>query len=79
VLPRNLLVGLDAVAKGLTDVRNHHEDDAELVASLDRVLGRLDGVVRNIYAEAAARATAPQVNSLRLVRAAVHAGGSNGA
>jgi hypothetical protein len=48
-LPRHLLVTLAAIAAEVTSLRQRFVDDPQLHEPLDRILGRLDGLVDSIY------------------------------
>ena len=48
-LPRHLLVTLAAIAADVTSLRHRFVDDPQLHEALDRILGRLDGLVDSIY------------------------------
>lgn len=75
-LPRNLLVGLHAVAADIALVREGHQTDPPLCTTLDQVLSRLDGLVDGIY-DMAATSAAPAAHETsrrgRRTREASHA------
>ena len=48
-LPRHLLVTLAAIAADVTSLRQRFVDDPQLHEALDRIIGRLDGLVDSIY------------------------------
>ena len=52
-LPRHLLLALAGIAADVTSLRAQVVDDPQLREPLDRILGRVDGLVDDIYGRAA--------------------------
>ena len=57
-LPRHLLLALAGIAADVTSLRARFVDDPQLHEPLDRILGKLDGLVDDIYERAARPADA---------------------
>lgn len=65
-LPRHLLVSLAGITADITSLQQRSVDTPQLHATLERILGRLDGLVDSIYQRAADPA-APSVRHPALV------------
>lgn len=72
-LPRHLLVALAAIAADITSLRAQAVDEPQLHQPLDRILGKLDGLVDDIYEQAARPRNASNQHHPAIATAAVPA------